>query len=192
MGSFFGILTTSVDKIFIGTYIGSEQLGVYTAYSTPSILFMGQLSALLVNVLFPYLSSSTYRSDLLTKINKISVLLFFPLWIGLCLFIFLSIILFGKEYPVDYWLILEFGFLGAIYLYFVVLWWFINARGSRGIRFTSVTGICLGLLFVGLMYIFKEELTLRSVVLFLIISILLGIFLGNVNNKQKITEQIPT
>jgi O-antigen/teichoic acid export membrane protein len=183
LGSLFGIFTMSVDKLFINKFIGNEQLGIYTAYSTVSFLLMGQLAALFVNVLFPQLSSLGSQIGLLKKVNRFAIGLFLPVWLLLSIIISLLIFIFGHRYPLDFWLVLEFGLLGTVYFYFLLLWWIINSKGERGICFTSFSGIFFGLLFVGLMYIFRGVLTINYVAIFLIISIVSSVVWANMKNK---------
>lgn len=184
LGSVFGILTGSIDKIFINKFIGSDQLGIYTAYSTVSFLLMGQVASLFVNVLFPHLSSLKSQEGILRKINKFSLIFFFPIWFLLVIAVSVSIFIFGSRYPLSIVYVLEFSLLGVIYFYFLILWWVIASAGEKGIRFTSFTAVAVGLLFIGLMYIFKYALTINLVVIFFVVSIALAIIWGNMNYEK--------
>jgi len=169
-GSFLGIMTMSFDKILINKYLGAEQLGIYNAYLTISILLVCQFVAIFINVFFPYLASIEDSTLIFKKINKLIKIFFIPGFLILGCVISGAIMLFGKEYKLDWLLVGEFSFLGIMTMYFTVLWWLIASRGIKGIRFTSFNGIIAGVIFMGLMFFFRETLNLYCVVLFLIIS----------------------
>lgn len=179
LGSLFGIMINSFDKIFINRYIGSEQLGVYIAYSTISVVFVNQLIAIFINVFFPYLSANQDQGAILHKINRLFKIFCIPFFLILCAIILLVITILGKAYPLDWLLVGEFSLLGVIFLYFNIIWWLIASKGRKGIRFTAFNGIGSGLSFIFLMMLFKENLTLHYVVLFLTCAILYNISIGN-------------
>lgn len=181
LGSSFGVMVNSFDKILINKYIGAEQLGIYTAYSTASLLIVGQVMTLFINVFFPSLASIKDTGSILKKINKLALIFFVPTLAGLAAVISSVIILFGNKYALDWFLVIEFSLLGAFTMYFTALWWLIASRGKEGIRFTSFNGIISGLIFLLLMFVFGDELTLYHVVLFLIISLFYNIIRGNLN-----------
>lgn len=179
VGSLFGIMTNSADKILVNKYLGQEQLGLYNAYMTASFLLIGQLSALFINVFFPYLASVTNQGAILKKLNKLALIFSLPALIALGLIVWLVMTLFGEAYTIDWLLIVEFSLLGIMTMYFTALWWLIAASGAKGIRFTSFNGIVSGTIFLLLMFIFGGTLTLYRVVFFLIISLLYAIVRGN-------------
>lgn len=179
LGSLFGIMTTSFDKILINKYIGPEQLGIYSAYMTASFLLVTQIIALFVNVFFPYMASIKNSDLILKKINRLAMIFFIPAMFGLAFIIVTAIMLFGKNYSLDWVLVLEFSLLGIMTMYFTALWWLIASKGKKGIRFTSVNGIISGSFFLLLIFIFKGNLTLYHVAAFLIIATTYNIFIGN-------------
>jgi O-antigen/teichoic acid export membrane protein len=177
-GSIFGILTTNMDKIFVNMYLGRDQLGIYTAYSTVSLLLMGQLATIFVNVFFQHLSVRDDHDRLLRKMKIIAIVSYLPILLILCVAISVSMAFFGDKYPLDFSLVMQFGFLGTTYLYFLVLWWMINSKGERGIRFTSFSGLFFGLSFIGLLFIFRDTLTIGMVADFLSGLLLVAILWG--------------
>lgn len=178
-GSVSGIMISSLDKILVGKYLNNELLGIYNAYATMSLLVVGQVVALFVNVFFPFLSSFSESAGVLKKINKLSAYLFIPAFFLISSIIFLGIKLFGNKYPVNWLLITEFGLYGALYAYFSVLWWLIASKSGKGMWFTSKNGMISGILFLALVMLFGGGLSLHFVVLFLIIAIIYNILVGN-------------
>lgn len=179
VGSLFGIMTNSFDKILINKYIGQEQLGIYNAYATASFLLVTQIMTLFINVFFPYLSSIKDDGSILKKLNRLARIFCIPVFLILSFIIWFIILSFGKAYGLDWILLGEFSFFGVITMYFTALWWLIASRGINGIQFTSLNGIIAGLMFLFLMFVFNNMLNLYFVVLFLIFSILYAVIIGN-------------
>jgi len=184
IGAVSGILLYSVDKILINKYIGSEQLGVYNAYFTVSILVVGQFVTMLINVLFPFLSSIDDKSQIFKKLNKLTKILILPVFVVLIIMIWIMIFLFGDQYPFDGLLTVEFGLLSIVVIYFSILWWLIASKSINGIKFTSVNGVIAGLIFVVLVMTFRNVLNLYYVVLFLTVAIFYAIIAGNLKYEK--------
>ncbi len=178
VGSFSGILFNSFDKILVNRFLGSSQLGIYNAYSIVSTVLVVQVIAMFINVFFPVLSSIEDKEVIFHKINKLALLLAMPIYFMLILIITLAITLFGKQYPFDLGLVLEFGLLAVLIIYFTILWWLIASQGKEGIKFTSINGIIAGLFFVGLIWVFRNTLSLHLVVAFLMVGMGYAILAG--------------
>ncbi len=179
-GAISGILLNNLDKILINKYIGVEQLGIYNAYSTMSLLVVGQLMVIFVNVFFPMLSASGDKRVVLLKVNKIARLLFWPSFFLMCLVVVMGILLFGRQYPLDFLLVTEFSFLAVVIAYFTVLWWLLSSQGKWGVRFTAFNGIMAGLIFLSLTLFFRNILSLNLIILFLILGYFYAIVIGNI------------
>ena len=180
LGSLSGIFLNSFDKLIIADSLGNESLGIYNAYFSASLLLVGQLMAVFVNVFFPTLSRMNQGEGLLKKLNCLSKKMFPIMFIGLFVFISIAIYLFGNEYPFDFFLLLEFSLLGCLTAYFYALWWLIAAKSHSGIQFTSFHGIIGGLVFVFPAFFFGAHIGLRGVVLLLILSLTYNIVIGNI------------
>ncbi len=183
IGSVAGVLLSSFDKIFINKYLGVTSLGIYNAYSTASILIISQLVVIFVNVFFPMLSSVKSVKVIKKKINKIFKLVFLPASILMSLLIYVIMFMFGKNYPIDYWLIFEFSILSILWFYFGVLMWLIASRNQAGIKFTSFHSIISGIILFSLIIIFRNIFNLHLAVGFLIVAIVYGIIMANWNYK---------
>jgi len=184
-GSISGMLFNSMDKILVNKYLGEEQLGIYNAYTTVSLLLIGQLTAAFINVFFPHLTSIDDKAYILSKINRLAKLFFGPSFILLSGVIWIAMTLFGQAYPIDLLLIVECSLLGILTGYFAVLWWLINSEGVEGIRFTIRYGILMGVSFVVLIFIFRDVINIYIVILFLILSILLSSIIGNLRFAKR-------
>ncbi|EKE16380.1 MAG: polysaccharide biosynthesis protein [uncultured bacterium] len=93
----------SLEKYFIGKYVGAYELGVYSAYHAASFLIISNIGAVFMNVFWP--SSIMEKNNLEAILKKINILFLkaFPFWIILnSLFILLVIFLMGESYPLNY------------------------------------------------------------------------------------------
>lgn len=99
IGSVGGIII-SLEKYFIGRYLGIYELGIYSAYYAASFLIISNLGSIFMNVFWP----STIKEKESMKIiaQKLDVLFLktFPCWIIFSVsFVSLLIIFLGKDYP---------------------------------------------------------------------------------------------
>lgn len=179
LGSLFGIMTSSFDKILINKYIGQEQLGIYNAYMTASFLLATQIMTLFINVFFPFLASIRDNGMILKKLNKLLKIFLVPALIIFGVIIWVILMVFGEKYGTDWVLLCECSLFSVLSMYFTTLWWLIASKGRNGIKFTSFNGIISGIIFILLMFIFNSVLNLRLVVLFLIFAIFYAIIKGN-------------
>lgn len=121
IGGFSGFIM-SLEKVFIGKYMGIESLGIYSAYYASSQMIISNLSILFMNIFWPTVVKNKENVGAILK--KIETLFFkyFPAWI---IFNFISIsfilLLYGKQYPV-YWLfILLFSASSLLNVFFSIL-----------------------------------------------------------------------
>lgn len=184
LGSLSGIMLNSFDKILINKYIGQEQLGIYNAYFTSSFLLVSQLTALFINVFFPFLSSLKEKNMVLKKINKLSGIFLIPALVVLCAIIWISITFFGYKYDKNIFLIIEFGIFGITTLYVAITSWLIASLGKEGVKFVAFNGLIVGFLFIILMVTFKSMASLYLTTGFLIVSSIYIIFINNIYFKK--------
>ncbi len=183
-GSIAGIMLNSVDKIFVNKYLGLEQLGVYNAYMTVSFISISQVTALFINVFFPFLAFIRSDRSTLNKINKLFKFFSLPLFLFLYLTIYIALLFFGNQYGFNWILAMEFSFFATMSMYFTVLWWLIASKGTNGIKFTTYNGIVAGLILVILLFIFRRNLSLNYAIIFLIIATLYAILIGNLKYEK--------
>lgn len=104
----------SMDKIFIGKFLGAHALGVYSAYFTVSMIFISQVVLMLGNVFFPMISGAENKHAVVRKIDKLGIIFFIPgtLIIAVCVFLMLK--LYGKEFQLNQWYIIWFSVLSFL------------------------------------------------------------------------------
>lgn len=184
-----GIALDSVDKIFINQYLTRELLGVYTAYSLVSLAIVGHFTGMVVNVLFPYASSMEEKKRLFHKLNRVFAIFSLPATLGLAGTTAVLILLFGEEYPLVISLIFTFAVLGILKTYFQLLWWLIASMGPQAIRFVSRQGFLTGVIYIGLLFTFRHQLSLFLVVAFQILAITYGAIIGNLNYHRFLSDK---
>lgn len=180
LGGIASALLLNSDKLLIGQFLGNQELGLYSAYYIASMTFTTYIAVIFINVFFPKVSEiGIDKKAILKKINTLVPFMVIPGFIAVTLVTRGALLLFGKNYQVDWILIAEFSGMSLLFVYFSVIWWLIAASGVKGVRFTSVTGLVIGLLFIANVTAFQAWLSISLVVLFLVVSVIIGIVLGN-------------
>ncbi|HRY82210.1 MAG TPA: oligosaccharide flippase family protein [Candidatus Moranbacteria bacterium] len=108
------MIMNSMDKIFIGKFLGVHLLGIYSAYFTVSMIFISQVVLMLGNVFFPMISSAENKYAVVKKIDRLGIIFFIPgtLVIATCAFLMLK--LYGKEFQLNQWYIIWFSALSFL------------------------------------------------------------------------------
>lgn len=147
-GVISGFLIQNGTIMIIGRFIGSRDLGIYSAYYTLAALMTGQFILFFSSAYFPAVAQSGNKAAIAKKIEKIICLLG-PIWIVFLIFaMLLGLALYGKDYPVNYLFI----FLFAIYSFFNIygsLFGFITISGGNR---TIIRNLYLWWLFFAVMY----------------------------------------
>lgn len=118
----FGGFVMSLEKVFIGKYMGIENLGIYSAYYASSQMIISNLNILFMNIFWPTVVKN--KENISVILGKLETLFFkySPLWI-ISNFVSISFILllYGKQYPI-YWLfILLFSISSLLNVFFSIL-----------------------------------------------------------------------
>lgn len=130
------ILYTNVDKVLISKYMTIQDVGIYNAYILSSISFIGLLSSIIITVLFP--TASKYKNKQLI-INKIHKLVPYIFLIGLPSSIIAELLIlsiYGKNYPLNYSLILMFAITSILFMIYDLYIWTFNSIGIDGVKIT--------------------------------------------------------
>lgn len=109
-------LASSLDKIFVGKFLGEANLGIYSAYIMVTVTFIAQLSLVIDNVLFPMVNKVEKKESVMKKIDKMAALLFIPAVLFIFVFASFMLNLFGKAYTINYWFVLAFSLVGFLQL----------------------------------------------------------------------------
>lgn len=117
IGSLGGTII-SLEKYFIGKYIGMYELGIYSAYYAASFLIIANLGSIFMNVFLPNSIKEKENMHIISKKMNMLFLRVFPFWIIFGTgFVSLMIIFMGKGYPLN----IYYAFLieGSSFLAFV-------------------------------------------------------------------------
>lgn len=96
------ISIASVDKLFVGKFIGMRDLGIYSAYLTTSVLLVSQLVSIFSNAFFPMISGLKDKHAVIKKIDKLSLVMFIPGVLCIFLMSFVLFKFFGKAYELNF------------------------------------------------------------------------------------------
>lgn len=103
IGGFSGFIM-SLEKVFIGKYMGIESLGIYSAYYASSQMIISNLSILFMNIFWPTVVKNKENTGAILKKLETLAFKYLPIWVILnFISIFCILFLYGKEYP-TYWL----------------------------------------------------------------------------------------
>lgn len=111
----------SLEKVFIGNYIGLEALGVYSAYYASSQMILSNISLLFMNVFWPMVVRN--KENMESVIHKLTTVFFkyFPIWFVLnCTAISLLLLLFGRQYPLYSSYVVLFSVVSLLNIFFSV------------------------------------------------------------------------
>ncbi len=113
LGSLLGTAFNAMDKFIIAKYLSVQELGIYMAYFTASTNLIAQATQIFVNVYFPTISRIS-DSSFIGKLDRIFLIGSIPIFLFLCLIIYLIMILFGGRYGQDATYVVSFGFLALL------------------------------------------------------------------------------
>jgi len=144
------ITLKSADKIIVVNWLGSYNLGIYTAYYTVLILLSARLVQLISGVYFPSINKLTNKHKIFKRINTFilragTLIVLIDFTIALFLIKF-----FGQAYPVN----AEWIFLGSLYFLFHLIanlyGWLLASYAHDGYYFKNIGDIISGVTFVGI------------------------------------------
>lgn len=132
-------LYTNLGKVLIGRYMSVSDVGVYSAYFSPS-LNLATIFFITFNVVFfPAASRHSDKAGVFAKINR-SVPYLLALGIpSVLLFEFLVLRLYGGEYPINFVLMLFFAVTSTLIIWYNVCAATFNSQGLQGVRMTTMS-----------------------------------------------------
>lgn len=148
-GSFLIIFLPNLSKIMVFRFSTLFDVGIYNAYYFSSLSVVMLFNTIFITVFFPTASKYSKKSSIVEKINKtIPILFIFGVPI---LFIIQFIVLrfFGKQYSIDYWLMLLFAISGIMFFLYSIYVWLFYSKGiiqARRIVFLTVFILILNIL----------------------------------------------
>lgn len=141
----FALMIISAEHFFIGKFVGTTELGIYSAYWYGSFLVISHLSVYFINIFWPAAIKNKHKmASILSKLRKL-ILISFPLWI-IADFTFVTaiIMLFGKNYPLRLEYLILFpiaAFASGLYILSMHLLYIDRVRLSSVV--SLITGISL-------------------------------------------------
>jgi O-antigen/teichoic acid export membrane protein len=185
LGSISGFILNNIDRIILNNYLGFSAVGLFAAYISASSFFSGQLLQIFIDVFFPSISAVEDKRIIYHKIVKIFYISVPTLFILNTIATSIIIKLYGDRYEFNIAYILLFSLLGAITFCQNTLWWFIASFGNRGVRFTSTSGIVIGIFNIFAMMVLIKLFGLIGAIFGLIIAALIMIFISIIYLKRK-------
>ncbi|OGL80299.1 hypothetical protein A3H10_03530 [Candidatus Uhrbacteria bacterium RIFCSPLOWO2_12_FULL_46_10] len=146
VGSISLFILWGSDRFFLNKFLDIRSVGIYAVYYGASLMILGRFISVFMKVFLPTASSSQDKAGLDRKLNRLMKVTFFPLFLFNAFIIYILLLIYGKDYPVDVVWIFLFAFNAILYT-------FINAKGSllvsegvRGQRFYSVWSVSMAFL----------------------------------------------
>ena len=146
VGAFASFLFMGSDKILVNSFFSKNDLGLYSAYFTASIIPISQLQTTIVNVFFPTVSQALNKEVVLKKINRLSFIFFVPIILFVFSYSLVFITLFGNEYGKDLFLILLFSIYATLFFFVGIKQWFLASLSHTSIFLSSIAAIVSGTL----------------------------------------------
>lgn len=120
-------LILSSDKVFIGKYIGSAELGIYSAYYTSSQTVISAIAIVFMNIFWPVVIKNKENLKPIIKKLEVAFYRYFMLWFVLNMLSgSLFLLFFGDEYPFQLILMLLFSLASLLNIVFFVFMAILN------------------------------------------------------------------
>ena len=133
IGTIFGTVFNSLDKIIVAKYLGVAQLGIYSAYFMTSTNLIAQMTQVFNNVFFPAISQVD-DTAYVTKIDTLMKWFFIPGGVILSSVLYGTLLIFGKAYKPDIFLAVGFGFLAVLQILLTINSSIITALSKKLLR----------------------------------------------------------
>ncbi len=175
IGSIGGMIM-SLERYFIGKYIGINELGLYSAYYTASFLILSNLGGIFMNVFWPsVIKEKNNLKSVLIKLNKIFIKAF-PIWFIFGLFFIPLIIFFmGKEYSLNFGYAILFIVSSFMALFFSI---FLSILKIDNIKESIIISL------VCYIFLISMIVVLHNLVYYLLVQIFAYIFFSVVVQKK--------
>ena len=161
IASILGIIFGSLDKIVIAKYMSFHDLGIYSAYYTASFALAAQFMVFFDNVFFP--TVARYKSDIKTilkKVDRLSLVLILPLYIAMCGVIYFIMLLFGKDYNINLFFILSFGFLAVLKMLLSVNSSLVTVHSNESLKKAIYLGNSINIIFIIIFVLILPHITI--------------------------------
>lgn len=175
LGTIFGTL----DKFAIAHYLSFQDLGLYTAYFTVSVMLVSQIGALFDNVFFPTISKMKDNLHHVTRmVDYFSVSLFFPTVGVISGVVFVGVHFFGQSFKIVPAYIIGFSVVAALRFILIVNTSLITAHSERSLKIGVVYGNAINLIFIFVFLAFVNHSVLSIQVMIYFLMIYTGVFIA--------------
>lgn len=177
IGAITCVFLLSFNKLIINRYLEITDVGIYNAYYLAATGILGVLWGIFITVFFPTASKHRDKKTILEKINKFLPFFFF---LGIPLFMitgFLILNLYGKKYPMDFLLLLEFVIVALLIISYGFYDWLFASYSDKGVKFMASLGTILVLVHAILSLFLTPLFGLHGAIISLGGAYILGIFL---------------
>ncbi len=164
-----------IGQIFVNKYLTVSDVGIYNAYYLSSVSVMVFFYTTFVVVFFPTASKYKEKGPILRKIKKIIPTLFLTGTPFLFLTQLIILKLYGREYPIDYFLMFLFAVSGILISIYGVMGWLFYSKNISGAKL--ITGLTILVAVASVLFnIFLIPLfSLQGAVLAIIFAYVIGI-----------------
>lgn len=177
IGSIITLILGYGDRYVVNRYIGIEELGVYSAYYTATVLVVGQFIAIFANVFFPMIAKIAEKQEIMKKIDRLVLIGIIPAVAGIFVVGFLILKLFGSAYVIDSLTLLLFGTVAALQFFVSFYAGMVNAHDERtyflGLIFFTIRAAVYVVYIIAL--IISDSVTVSAILTGLIVNYVVDI-----------------
>lgn len=177
VGGLIYSIYSNVDKIILNYYLGVTSVGLYAVYYYSAFTVTIFLTSVFITVFFPIASECKNKIILYRKLNAVIPYL---LILGIPFVIFSEIILlflFGKQYPIDFILIVFFAVAAILVMWYEIYAWLFSSEGIAGAKIILSIQILIAIVNVSLNFILVPINGIQGAVLSIICAFSAGILL---------------
>lgn len=131
LASLISLIVLQGDKVIVNRYLGTYELGIYTAYYTAAVLPISQVVTIIGNVFFPIIAKADNKQSVIKKLDRMLLLSLIPLTALISLGTLMVLLIFGKSYPVIPIHIMLFGLFGTLIFFSSFYTNMVNAHSKQ-------------------------------------------------------------
>ncbi len=146
LGNINGFVLNNLNRLILNKFLGPSSVGLFTAYTNASLLILGQLTIIFLNVFFPTAAKHQNPTAIVNKINRLFKLSFIPFTLINILVIVFVLKLYGSQYQLKLSYAILFSINAMAYSAAQILLWLNNSLGVSGIKSTVIASSVFSLI----------------------------------------------
>lgn len=178
IGALISLILGYGDRFVINRYLGIQDLGLYSAYYTATILIFGQFLSIVTNVFFPMIAQVGEKRGIMKKLDKLSILGILPSIAVISIIGYTILKLFGSAYVIQPIVLVLFGTVATLQFFISFYANIVNAHSEttyfRGLAFFAVRA-CVYAFYI-LILILMQEVTIPAILIGLVVNYVVDIF----------------